>query len=698
MKRVPLKVWFVLLCALGILLRIVYLVEIRKSPFFFAPFGDPEVFDTWSLSIAHGDFFSNGIFFKAPLYPYILAVFYKIFGHNLFIPRILNIFFDTGSLVLLFLIGRTLFNRTVGLISLGIGAVSGILIYFSGEVLGTSLAVLLSLASLYCLLVSGDRLLRWFVSGILVSLAILVRPNFFLSVPLIVLYIVIQRKPFIRRFSIGAVFLAGLAILISLTTIRNYVAGKDFVLVNYSGGVNFYIGNNAQSDGVSAVLPGYGNDWDEYSVAERETGRDLKPSEVSRFWFRKGVQFIFRYPGKFFLLSVKKAWLVVNGKEISNNQNIYRYAHRSIILRPLLFSCGTRNIYFSFSTSLVFSFCIAGMILSMRRREGLILPLLIIVSFALSIVIFFVSSRYRMVLFALVIPFSGYTVSYLFEKWKERWTFMVGVFTLLPFLILCNVDPYGVSMENEALECYNLGNVYMRTGELEKAKLHYNKGISENYTFPRLHMNLGSVYFKEKNYCKAESEYLIEIGINPNDGRSYHNLSLVYEKQGRIEDAIRYEKKAISLLPRFFDAYRNVGRLYIKKEQFDSALTYLVTAERLNGDDVKVISLLGLVNMKKRKYKDAIQYYKKAVEKTDDDPFLFYNLGVSYIAVGRKNEAREALKRAVTIKDNFPEAHFNLGLVYLQEGDTVFALKHLEKAVSLDPGLSEGKKLIEKLR
>ena len=41
-------------------------------------------------------------------------------------------------------------------------------------------------------------------------------------------------------------FLLGAILAIAPVTLRNYIIGGDFVPISYNGGVNFYIGNNAE--------------------------------------------------------------------------------------------------------------------------------------------------------------------------------------------------------------------------------------------------------------------------------------------------------------------------------------------------------------------------------------------------------------------------------------------------------------------
>jgi len=698
MKKSNVNVVLFAIIIIGSILRLVYIFEISKSPFFFTPFGDPEYFDNWAFRIAQGNLMGNDIFFKPPFYAYILAFFYKIFGHSQLIPRLLNTAFDCISTYLLFLIGKKLYNERVGLISAFIGALCGIFVYFSGEILGTSLVVLLSLSFLYCLLIAERSMFKWFMAGLVLSLAIIARPNFLIFIPGLVIYILMKRKNTKIRVKIAIVFLFGSSIFLLLTGIRNYVVGKDFVLVNYSLGVNFFIGNNRNSDGVSAVLPGYGNDWDEYSIAERELEHVLKPGEVSRFWLGKGLNEIREFPGHSGLLLLKKVYLLFNGKEISNNQNIYLYSKRSHIAKFLLFFIGNRRLYFAFPSSLVFALGLTGIIISLQRRmtKAYILIFFVLV-YGFSVVIFFVSSRYRMPMFAYIIPFSAYSIFWISKNFKSKKNLIMWSITFAVFLVLCNFDPFGVRMINKALEMYNLGNVYYKKGDFIKAKEFYEKGIEVNASFPGLHLNLGSVYFKESNLERAENEYRTEIRINPNDGKVYNNLALVYEKEGDLEKAIEYGRKATEIMPRFGPAYVTIGRLYVKEQKYDSAFVFLRFANRLKNDDVKALSLLGFVSLKLGRFEQSVDFYTKALKLQNDNSNLHYNIAVAYIALGNLNDSERHLKRALSLEKGFTAAHYNLGLIYLKEGKEKKAKEEFRRVLALNPDFKQAKKMIEKM-
>ena len=69
----------------------------------------------------------------------------------------------------------------------------------------------------------------------------------------------------------------------------NRIVGEDWVLIASQAGVNLWIGNNPESDGSTAIVPGTRGGWwegyhDSIALAEAEAGRTLSASGVSRHY------------------------------------------------------------------------------------------------------------------------------------------------------------------------------------------------------------------------------------------------------------------------------------------------------------------------------------------------------------------------------------------------------------------------------
>ena len=81
------------------------------------------------------------------------------------------------------------------------------------------------------------------------------------------------------------------------------------LLMASQGGINFYLGNTDEADGLSAIMPEpLGHNWrieDITYLAEVDCGRELKPGEVSTYWTGRALKWIQAHPGRFHLLHLK---------------------------------------------------------------------------------------------------------------------------------------------------------------------------------------------------------------------------------------------------------------------------------------------------------------------------------------------------------------------------------------------------------
>src|SRR5438093_9886183 len=78
-------------------LRCVYLWQIHHAPFFDLRLGDGEAYHLWARRIADGDWLGEGVFYQAPLYPYFLALIYRVLGESVAAVRLIQAFIGAAS-------------------------------------------------------------------------------------------------------------------------------------------------------------------------------------------------------------------------------------------------------------------------------------------------------------------------------------------------------------------------------------------------------------------------------------------------------------------------------------------------------------------------------------------------------------------------------------------------------------------------
>jgi len=99
------------------IIRILYLNQIKNTPFFGCLQLDPLYYDTWAGKLLKTGWVDSSVFCGSPLYLYFLATVYKVFGHNIFLATLIQHALGALSCVIIYLIGEKIFNRAVGIIT-----------------------------------------------------------------------------------------------------------------------------------------------------------------------------------------------------------------------------------------------------------------------------------------------------------------------------------------------------------------------------------------------------------------------------------------------------------------------------------------------------------------------------------------------------------------------------------------------------
>ncbi|MFW5740070.1 MAG: hypothetical protein ACOC1F_06860, partial [Myxococcota bacterium] len=135
----PRSLWAVFAFTLAV--RFLYLLT-ADGPSFHDPLIDGDYYDYLGVRLSRGEGFAPGPFWQPPLYPLLLGGLYSLFGHDLGWPRILQALLDAATAVLAVRIAYRVVGH--GAWALGAGvivALHGTLVFYSGELLPTSLAV-----------------------------------------------------------------------------------------------------------------------------------------------------------------------------------------------------------------------------------------------------------------------------------------------------------------------------------------------------------------------------------------------------------------------------------------------------------------------------------------------------------------------------------------------------------------------------
>ena len=167
----------------------------------------------------------------------------------------------------------------------------GLFVFYEGQVLSVTLAIFLYLVTLLFLFSAFEKesIFLFFASGVSLGISGITMSGIFLFVPFVIFCTWHFFRKRITWILLSAFFMLGVLLPISLTTLHNYKAEKDFVPVTAHGGITFYTGNNPDAKAYFQPVKGI-DAFDIRSfaegargIAEKNMGRKLRPSEISSY-------------------------------------------------------------------------------------------------------------------------------------------------------------------------------------------------------------------------------------------------------------------------------------------------------------------------------------------------------------------------------------------------------------------------------
>ncbi len=576
---------WIILCAIvlgALAVRAVYLWQYRFCPLFEFPIMDPEYHDLWARDFAEGRSFMDAQpYFRAPLYPWFLGICYKLSDGSYLFPRIVQILLGSMSCGLLFLLARRFFNRTVAAASGGVAATFWLFVYFENELLIVPLIVFLDLLLLWLLakaLDGGSKLLI-VLSGLVTGISAIARPNILLFGLAACVWLLLvdprESKGFGAnwRRGFGRAFLFGGACLVAIlpVTVRNWTEGDDLVLISSQGGVNFYIGNNASSDGTTAVVPGTRAGWwegyhDTIAIAENAEGRRLKPSEVSQYFFDQAYRFIRESTDDWIGLTCRKAGFFFNRAEFTNNQPIRFFAERfGPVVRLLPIGFG-----------LIAPLSLLGLILCLKRFRRTFPLWGFCLVYTASVILFFICTRFRMPVVPVLIVLACSAVHWIFTVCAQRrWTrAAIAGLVLVPLFWWTNTLPEKYTDSTfGGLEI--LGSLELNNGNPRKAVEYYREAIdafgpielSKPAYETLLHTRLGVALYKmgDREGAKKAFESIRKRNMRARHRSEYADsvfgLGLIAVDEGKIDEAIKYFRFTLSIAPDYTKAEEELRKL-----------------------------------------------------------------------------------------------------------------------------------------
>ncbi len=535
---------------LALVVRLLSLAELSGSPWNDVLLGDARHFDEWGQRIAAGDWRGSEVFYQAPLYPYFLGCVYALFGHALLLVRVLQC--CVGALAAWWVArGTSRFASRRASIAAGcVAALYAPSIWYDLQIEKTSLASgLTALLFFLALTRSEERALRWpLLAGVALGALALLREN--AAVLVLPLAWAFGRGE-LGRVGRLAALAAGLVLVLLPVALRNQARGGVLLPTASNAGVNFYIGNGAEADGLyRPLIAGRGHPdherEDAQRIAEDLSGRALSPAEVSGFWFARALAEIHAEPGHFATLLARKLLLFTHEGEIMDAVAFEVFQDESWVLRVLgLFSFGAL-----LPLALAGAACAWG-----RRHVGVTLAAGALV--ALSILAFFVVGRFRLGVVPFLLPFTA--VAPFEGRTSSRRALALGLFVLAAVLARW---PLATSGDARATSAANLCSELLRRGDAAGAEHWAREARARDPLSAEAAYNLGAALRRLDRPAEAVEPFETAMRLEPDYAADcLAELGAIRALAGDAAAARRLLERALALDERHPEALRYLESL-----------------------------------------------------------------------------------------------------------------------------------------
>lgn len=576
-RRLPLLV----ILGLALLLRLAHWAAVRGAPFVAQLVMDSHEYDRWARQIAAGDWLGHGVFFQAPLYPYLLALLYRLAGHSLDAVYLAQIGLAVAGCYALYRAGRAMAGERVGLAAAALAAIYGPFLFYDVQLLKESLAVTVACFLLWALAAAwvpaiaggesraGGR--QWLLAGALLGVLALLRENALLVAPFLA-PLAWRGAGDGRLRRIGA-FAGGILLVLAPVALRNGLVGGDFLPTTFQGGVNFYIGNNPRADGTyRPIVPGKQapelERREPMRIAEQELGRHLGEGEVSRYWLGRALAWAREHPGDFLRLTLRKLGLFWSWYEWPDAVDYYDIRGQSPVYRLPLLEFGGLTLL----AALGLGYLGGGV----ARR--LAPALLFAVAWMIATAAFFLFARYRLPAVPALILLAALPVAGLAEAlagWRRgdaarvqgaaprrpAWRVAgLGLAVVAALLLPCLA---GFEPRRDLVQ-FNLGRLAEERGDGESARAHYRQVLAVAPDDFLAWLDLGNLAARRRDWQEALACYQRAAALEPASDDAQSNLGGVYLALGNLAEASRHLDRALVLNPRSFQALQNSALLRLR--------------------------------------------------------------------------------------------------------------------------------------
>ena len=447
----------------------------------------------------------------------------------------------------------------------------------------------------------------------------------------------------------------------------------DPVIVSSNAGINFFIGNSGNYLKKVSIRPGMS--WDELVTKPILEGHKTAAAK-SNYFIKKSIDYIQGNKLQYLYSLGEKFWLFWNGTEIKRNTNIYYSRKHSQLLSVTLW-----EKWISFPFGIIAPLALLGIGAAWHSYDKQRSPLLhvYLITYIISILLFFVTSRYRMPLIPVLICFSALGLQYVFQLLKHGTTKrkITSALIFIGLLTACNWTK-APNIETDAQLYFDLGEIALREKEYSLSETYSRQALQldPNYNYARhnlavslFHQNkfsdalriaqkstsenpkradtqllLARIYWALNDETLAKKYFQISLNNDPNNGMAHYYYGRFLYKSKNFFDASIHLSKAVNSLPNDAWIHYDVGRAYHKKNDLKKALEYYESSWKISASSIAA-NAIGAIHLQQGHLQKAQAYFNKSLEKDSTNIETKVNIAILTIQSGSTDVGKKTIQQ-----------------------------------------------------
>jgi predicted CXXCH cytochrome family protein len=188
--------------------------------------------------------------------------------------------------------------------------------------------------------------------------------------------------------------------------------------------------------------------------------------------------------------------------------------------------------------------------------------------------------------------------------------------------------------------------------QLNTALEEYNASLMINADHPSTHLNFGNLYLNTGDFEKAEASYKEAIELEPGLVGPYINLADLYRRMERDEEGAKVLQSGLEKYPELAALNYSLGLLKVRQGEHEEAMVYLEKAARYDPNDAHYSYVYAIGLNSQQRVQEALKVLKTAVALHPYDRNILYSLCTISMENGMPDEA---LKYAEKLVEYYPE-------------------------------------------